>query len=262
MFSTILSDTDQRVGKAGPSVILAYLLAGLLVLPAALSKAEMATAMPEAGGTYLYIDRAMGPLMGTIAGLGAWFSLVFKSAFVLLVLFAFSAEGAIEVRPGQFQPFFEKGVGGLLAATGFVLVSCAGVTKIASIAEEVEQPDRTLPLGILVSVGGWFPCTSSCTSSSGAPRPTFFTRAYPRWPTPPNSVSAISDRFRTPGRSILVTGGLLFGLIAFVPVLELAKLASASKILIFGITNVALIAFREGEVESYDPAFELRGKLG
>mgnify|MGYP000084754196 CR=1 FL=1 len=36
--------------KAGPSVILAYLLAGLIVLPAALSKAEMATAMPESGG--------------------------------------------------------------------------------------------------------------------------------------------------------------------------------------------------------------------
>ena len=36
--------------KAGPSAILAYLLAGLIVLPAALAKAEMATAMPEAGG--------------------------------------------------------------------------------------------------------------------------------------------------------------------------------------------------------------------
>lgn len=56
-----------------------------------------------------------------------------------------------------------------------------------------------------------------------------------------------------------MTGGLLFELIAFVPVLELAKLANAFKILIFGVTNVALIAFREGEVESYDPAFESLG---
>ena len=45
---------------AGPAVILAYLLAGVLVLPAALSKAEMATAMPEAGGIYIYIER--GPM--------------------------------------------------------------------------------------------------------------------------------------------------------------------------------------------------------
>ena len=67
-------------------MVLAYLLAGVLVLPAALSKPEMATAMPEAGGTYLYIDRAMGPFPGTIAGVGAWFSLVFKSAFALVGL--------------------------------------------------------------------------------------------------------------------------------------------------------------------------------
>ena len=54
----------------GPAMILAYLLAGLIVFPAALAKAEMATAIPRAGGTYLYIDMAMGPLMGTIAGFG------------------------------------------------------------------------------------------------------------------------------------------------------------------------------------------------
>lgn len=74
---------------AGPAVILAYLLAGVIVLPAALSKAEMGTAMPESGGTYLYIDRAMGPFFGTIAGIGAWFSLVFKSAFALVGLGAY-----------------------------------------------------------------------------------------------------------------------------------------------------------------------------
>ena len=35
----------------GPSVILAYLLAGALALPALFSKAELSTAMPKAGGT-------------------------------------------------------------------------------------------------------------------------------------------------------------------------------------------------------------------
>ena len=41
--------------KTGPSVWLAYLLAGICVLPAALSKSELATAMPTSGGTYVYI---------------------------------------------------------------------------------------------------------------------------------------------------------------------------------------------------------------
>ena len=75
--------------EAGPSVVLAYLLAAVVVLPAALSKAELGTAMPESGGDYLYIERALGPLAGTIAGICAWFSLTFKSAFALVGLGAY-----------------------------------------------------------------------------------------------------------------------------------------------------------------------------
>ncbi len=35
----------------GPSMFLAYLLAGVLVIPAAVSKSELGTAMPASGGT-------------------------------------------------------------------------------------------------------------------------------------------------------------------------------------------------------------------
>jgi len=35
----------------GPAVVLAFLLAGILILPAAFSASEMATAMPEDGGS-------------------------------------------------------------------------------------------------------------------------------------------------------------------------------------------------------------------
>ncbi|MHC4173051.1 MAG: amino acid permease, partial [Planctomycetota bacterium] len=38
--------------KAGPAVILSYLLASVLIIPSVLSKAELSTAMPRAGGTY------------------------------------------------------------------------------------------------------------------------------------------------------------------------------------------------------------------
>ena len=70
--------------KAGPAVIFAYILAGILVLPAMLAKAELTTAMPKAGGDYYFIERSMGAPMGVIGGLAAWFSLSFKSAFALL----------------------------------------------------------------------------------------------------------------------------------------------------------------------------------
>ena len=70
--------------KAGPMVWLAYLVAGLGVLPAALSKSELATAMPTSGGTYVYLERAFGPLTGTVSGIGLWLSLLLKSAFALI----------------------------------------------------------------------------------------------------------------------------------------------------------------------------------
>lgn len=70
--------------KTGPSVWLAYLLAAVFVLPAVLSKSELATAMPSTGGTYVFIERALGPLMGTISGIGLWLSLLLKSAFALI----------------------------------------------------------------------------------------------------------------------------------------------------------------------------------
>ena len=55
-----------RIG--GPAIILAYLLAAVLVVPAVLAKAELATAMPKAGGEYFFIHRSLGPLFGTFAG--------------------------------------------------------------------------------------------------------------------------------------------------------------------------------------------------
>jgi len=70
--------------KTGSSVWLAYLIAAICILPAAFSKSELATAMPSSGGTYVYIERAFGPLFGTIAGFGLWLSLLFKSAFALV----------------------------------------------------------------------------------------------------------------------------------------------------------------------------------
>jgi amino acid transporter/mannitol/fructose-specific phosphotransferase system IIA component (Ntr-type) len=195
--------------KAGPAAILAYLLAGVLVLPAMFSQAELSTAMPKAGGTYYFLDRSLGPVAGTVGGLGTWLALIFKSAFALigmgayLVLFLdlpikpvalaltvaftvlnifgaketsglqrllvvtivgvlafFVAQGLLEVFTGdgaathreQFQPFLPFGPGSLVATIGLVFVSYAGLTKVASVAEEVHDPDRNIPLGMFLSL--------------------------------------------------------------------------------------------------------------
>ena len=350
--------------KVGPAVIGAYVLAAVVVTPAALSKAEMATAMPESGGTYLYIDRALGPLFGTIAGIGAWFSLVFKSAFALvglgayLLLFAplsqeavvfvalglavlvvalnvsgtklsgsvqavivslvvvglaaYTLNAAVVGESARFRPFVSGEEFGVVTAAAFVFVSYAGVTKIASVAEEVENPSRNLPLAMLGSlalmvviyvavVAAVVALADPTTLKTGGPGGTAsltpmadgagalfggvgvvvisvvavvaltsmanagvlsssrFPLAMSRDSLLPPGLRRIDRRFKTPRNAVVLTGVVLVGLIAFVPVIELAKLASAFQILVFSIINVALVAFREADVPGYDPDFVAPG---
>jgi amino acid transporter/mannitol/fructose-specific phosphotransferase system IIA component (Ntr-type) len=194
--------------ETGPSVILAYLVAGVLILPPMFSMAELATAMPKAGGAYYFLDRSLGPLAGTVGGLGTWLALVFKSAFALIgmgaylalffdvpikplaaaltvafavlnvvgaketstlqrvlvtilvaVLVFYLVQGFLAVSgqsasatQGQLSPAFPFGATGFVSTIGLVFVSYAGLTKVASVAEEVENPDRNIPLGMVLSL--------------------------------------------------------------------------------------------------------------
>ena len=190
------------MAEAGPAVILAFVIAGILVFPAALSIAELGTAMPEAGGDYIFIERGLGPAAGTVAGLGTWLMLMFKGALALVggmfyleaifvlppvetvaviigtililvnvfgvkqtgglqsimvvvmvvILSLFVLVSLMNVESNQFFPFFDGGFTGLMTATVMVLISYGGVTKVAAVAEEIKNPDRNLPLGLMLSL--------------------------------------------------------------------------------------------------------------
>ncbi len=187
--------------KSGPSIILSYIFAALLVIPAMLSKAELVTAMPKAGGVYFFVHRSLGPLFGTFAGFASWFSLSLKSAFALvgigvfleqvfpgvspgtvkfiaiaftvffailnifsvkksgrfqvvllfgligiLVFYIFSGLNYIDVQ--RYVPFKPYGWKSILTVTGMIFISFGGLTKVASIAEEVKNPAITIPGGM------------------------------------------------------------------------------------------------------------------
>ncbi|MDP8229771.1 MAG: amino acid permease [Candidatus Gorgyraea atricola] len=187
--------------KAGPAVIISYIIAGVLCIPTLLSKAELITAMPKAGGDYFYIMRGFGPLLGTVAGFSSWFSLSLKGTFALVgmgaylslvtniplniiavmcclffivlnllgvkeagrfqvflvagllgILTLYVIWGAKTVNPMNFSPFFAKGVGSIFATASFVFISYGGLTKVAALAEEVENPGKNLPLGMILSI--------------------------------------------------------------------------------------------------------------
>src|SRR2546426_7903261 len=57
----------QRVGSP-EMVFVVWVVGGLLSLAGALSYAELAAAMPEAGGEYVYLREAYGPVWGFLYG--------------------------------------------------------------------------------------------------------------------------------------------------------------------------------------------------
>ena len=105
--------------KAGPSIFLSYFFAGLLALTGAFNVAELASAMPRAGGDYFFITRSMGSLVGTISGLLSWFALSLKTAFAIIgiaeILYIFTGLDFI--------------VGAILSTIFFVILNIVGVSK-------------------------------------------------------------------------------------------------------------------------------------
>ena len=70
--------------QAGPASMISFFAGGLVSLLAAISLSELATGMPKAGGSYYYVNRALGPFFGSIVGWGMWAGLTFASAFYML----------------------------------------------------------------------------------------------------------------------------------------------------------------------------------
>ena len=70
--------------SAGPASAISYAIAGFVALLAALSLSELATGMPIAGGSYHYVNRALGAFFGSIVGWGMWTGLIFASAFYMV----------------------------------------------------------------------------------------------------------------------------------------------------------------------------------
>jgi basic amino acid/polyamine antiporter, APA family len=77
---------------------------------------------------------------------------------LIIVLSLFSLAGIMEITPvdeaikERFQPLFPFGLAGTLSAIAIVFVSFGGMGQVASVAEEIKQPSRTIPMGMLLSL--------------------------------------------------------------------------------------------------------------
>ena len=71
---------------------------------------------------------------------------------LLLLIVLYIAMGVPAVRVERFSPFMPKGIKSVFFTTGFVFVSYAGLLKIASVAEEIKNPAKNIPLGMIISL--------------------------------------------------------------------------------------------------------------
>ena len=76
-------------------------------------------------------------------------------AVLLLVMAAYVALGAGHVELARFAPFVAEGKrwSDVLWEAGFLFVSFGGLLGVVSVAEEVRNPRRNIPLGILAGLG-------------------------------------------------------------------------------------------------------------
>jgi len=205
--------------ETGPSVVLAYLVAGLFILPTMISVAELSTAMPRAGGAYYFIDRSLGPLFGTIGGFGTWLALVFKSAFALIGMGAYVAI-FIDL------PILPVAIG-LTVVFGFMNIFGA---KESSWLQKVLVTVLIVIL-LFYLVQGLFSVVQV----------DFFQVLREEF----------DPFFQFGAQGFFSTIGLVF-----VSYAGLTKVASAFQLLLFAILNICVIVMRESRIEGYDPGFK------
>jgi len=120
-------------GAAGPALIVAFLLNGIITLTTAFSYAELGSAMPKAGGSYVWVKEAL-PSAGFLCGWMDWFAhavvgsvycLGFGSYFgELLTVMGISFFGLKGI---ALQKFLAVGIGLIFIAINFKGVSETGL---------------------------------------------------------------------------------------------------------------------------------------
>jgi len=66
---------------------------------------------------------------------------------VLYIIFGFS-----KINTSHFYPLAPQGINPIFVTAGFIFISFGGLLKVASVSEEVKNPKKNIPLGMIVSV--------------------------------------------------------------------------------------------------------------
>jgi amino acid transporter/nucleotide-binding universal stress UspA family protein len=217
--------TGIAAGEAGPAAILAFALNGLVTLLTAFAYAELASAIPRAGGGYSFVRMAFPGATGFIAGWMLWFAytvacslyalgfagyfweffskympdittpllnvvgehssiliitiiigtmfvllnvrgtevtgkaeniLTLSKIFILCIFIFFGLKqlsATTDPTITNLMPFFPMGLGGVLVAMGLTFIAFEGYDLIATVAEEIKNPEKNIPRATFIALG-------------------------------------------------------------------------------------------------------------
>jgi amino acid transporter/nucleotide-binding universal stress UspA family protein len=217
--------TGIAAGESGPASILAFALNGAVTLLTAFAYAELASAIPRAGGGYSYVRLAFPGALGFVSGWMLWFAytvacslyalgfagyfwevfhkylphvteglfarwgdyvpiglvtvligtvflrlnirgaqvtgkaenaLTLAKLVVLGIFILFGLKvivGAPAEAVDSFRPFFPLGASGVIVAMGLTFIAFEGYDLIATVAEEIKEPEKNIPRATFIALG-------------------------------------------------------------------------------------------------------------
>ena len=146
--------TGVAAGVAGPALILAFILNGIVTTLTAMSYAELGSAIPGAGGGYLWVKTALGGALGFLSGWMSWFAQAIAGSLYALAFGRFAAE----MISMAGLPTFGLDVAELSTVLmifiilAFVLINYLGASETATIGN-ILTVTKVVILGLLVLFG-------------------------------------------------------------------------------------------------------------
>lgn len=140
-------------GLAGPGVILAFALNGLVALIVGSAYAELGSAMPRAGGVYQWAKEIPKPFVGFMSGWVSWFGHAVACSLYALGFGSFATE-LLRLGLGALPVERILLVNALAAAVVlvFVCVNLIGASE-ASLAENIVTSFKVIILLVLIGFG-------------------------------------------------------------------------------------------------------------
>ena len=148
---------QRNVPGIGPFVLPAFAMASVPVLLAGLAYAVLASAMPRAGGTYVYASRGLHPYLGFVASFSQWFALCVAIGVVSYVIVPFLRDIAVTAAWHGAAAALERGPVRLTISLGLLWAAVGVNVRGIALYERLVVPLMflTFLLGGIVIVAGF-----------------------------------------------------------------------------------------------------------